>query len=420
MKKLLSLLVILVIVAWVGFKGAAWWLTEQTLADLRKSWSSAGALTWGRTGSGVTGDVTVNELQFESFRLTSPLAMERAQFSAPDAMALMLALGRNELPEQWSLRFDRTVMNLDAALFRNWVTAGGEAPVPLFAPVCGPDARQHLGSGDFMRMGIDRIAGDALLKQTVDGLNLEIHTWTTGGLDLFWPTAKLQLTETGPQLVSISGEVRVTLRDAGLMRRITAYCARETGQPPDQWADTVMMSFAEGLNARGYQPAPQTLALYRQWLTEGGELVMSLYPDREAFGVPVRAAPAESEPDASAEGLFLNVTYNGAEVPDVYLQAAVQDEEELPEPAIEPVVPSAVESGVADSRWQLATLDDAERWLGYRVRVTLNNARVVEGRLSGIDDERIEVARNVGGGEVAYPMVLRAIDRFEVWRQGQR
>lgn len=416
MKKLLSLLVILVIVTWVGFKGAAWWLTEQSLADLRQSWSSEGALTWGRIGSGVTGDVTVNELQFESFRLSSPLVIERAQFSTSDAVQLIQALAGEGLPERWSLRFDRSVMNLDAALFRNWVTAGGETPAPLFAPVCGPDARQHLGSGDFMRMGIDRITGDALLKQTADGINLEVHTWTTGGLDLFWPSARLQLTDSGPQLVSTSGEVRVTLRDAGLMRRITAYCARETGQAPDQWANMVMMSFAEGLGARGFQPAPQALALYRQWLTEGGELVMTLNPRQEAFGVPVRVPASETDPDSPPEGGSLSVTYNGAEVPDVYLVSSVPDVPVVPEQALEPVV----QSGAGGPGWQPATLAEAERWLGYQVRVTLSNERVVEGRLSGLTDERMEVARIVGGGEVAYPMVLRAIDRFEVWRQGRR
>ena len=67
----------------------------------------------------------------------------------------------------------------------------------------------------------------------------------------------------------------------------------------------------KGLQARGLEASPQLLALYRQWLTEGGEVTMMLAPGSETFGLPVRT---DSENSAS-----LRVSYNGATVPDVYL-----------------------------------------------------------------------------------------------------
>jgi len=44
---------------------------------------------------------------------------------------------------------------------------------------------------------------------------------------------------------------------------------------------------------------------------------------------------------------------------------------------------------------------------------------VVQGRLEGIDDERMEVVRLVDGGEVTYPIAIRLIEIFEVWRRGR-
>lgn len=418
MKKLLTLLVVMVAMAWLGFKGAAWWLADQRLAELRQSWSADGALTWGAISSGLGGDISVRDLRFESFRLSSPLVVERARFRAGSLQALAPALTDGTLPASWELNLDHGVMQLDAALFRNWVTAGDERPTPLFAPVCGPDARQHLGSGDFLRMGIDRVSGDAMLQQNGQGLTLEVHTWATGSVHLHWPGGRLVLTDEGPELRSTSGELELTVRDAGLMRRVSAYCARETGQPVDDWADQVMDAFAAGLSARGWLPAPQTLALYRQWLTEGGELALTLRPGEPAWGVPVHTDEAGLEANGQVAGEGLEVSYNGALVPDVYLLATEPVLPAVPEQAREPVPATEVAPAVVTG-WQIISLDSAERWLGHRVRVTLNNERVVEGRLARLTDDQVEVARLVNGGEVAYPMARRAVDRVEVWRQGR-
>lgn len=424
MKKLLTLLVLLAAIGWLGFKGAAWWLTDQRLAELRQFWSADGALGWGPVSSSVSGDISVRDLRFESFHLSSPLLVERARFRAGSLPALFPLLTEGALPSTWALNLDHAAMQLDAALFRNWVTAGDERPAPLFAPVCGPDARQHLGSGDFLRMGIDRVAGDAMLNQTAQGLTLEVHTWATGSVTLHWPGGRLVIGEDGPGLRSASGDLELTVRDAGLMRRVSAYCARETGQSVDDWAGQVMEAFAAGLRNRGWQPAPQTLALYRQWLTEGGELMLTLQPDEPGWGVPVypdevaSGAQGSGGGDESVRKEGLQVIYNGALVPDVYLFAVEPVVPAVPEQAREPVVASEVMPAVVTG-WQLISLDNAERWLGHRVRVTLSNERVVEGRLAGLTDDQVEVARLVNGGEVAYPMARRAVERLEIWRQGR-
>ncbi len=74
---------------------------------------------------------------------------------------------------------------------------------------------------------------------------------------------------------------------------------------------------------------------------------------------------------------------------------------ETPEEAVEPVVPR--EDPETES-WYPADLENAGQWIDRRVRVTLSNDNVVEGRLVSVSERELEVARLVAGGEVAYPI----------------
>jgi hypothetical protein len=204
-------------------------------------------------------------------------------------------------------------------------------------------------------------------------------------------------------MTSSAQPMTVTLRDGGLMRRISAYCSREAGLETDRWTRVVMESFRAALAARGYEPSDQLIALYRQWLTEGGELGIELSPGQPLWGVPV--GPAKPF-----------ITYNGAQVPDVYLTSVEPQPEAVPAEAVEPIVNSA---GREEPRWQTADVEDAPAMTGQTVRVTLANGNIVEGRMAGIVDERMEVVRLVDGGEVAYPIAIRLIETFEIWRRGQ-
>ena len=110
------------------------------------------------------------------------------------------------------------------------------------------------------------------------------------------------------------------------------------------------------------------------------------------------------------------ITYNGLRVPDVYLLPTEPEPEDIPVEAMEPVVDGTER---AEAGWQPAETENAPELTGQTVRVTLANGNVVEGRLAGIDENRMEVVRLVDGGEVAYPIAIRLIATFEVWRRSQ-
>lgn len=415
MKRLLTFLVVLALIGYLSFKGAVWWLADQRLAEARNAVEEMGVIERGDIRSGVEGRLVLGNGSYQDFRLAQPLDFDRLVFNAGSPMALLSALlDPADLPAHWSLVAENLRLSLGANMFRNWVTAAGDTTPALFSPVCGPDHRQHLGSGDLLRLGISGVSGEALVIQSADGLYAELTTANTGSVEVDWPGARLEPLSPAALLESTRSPMMVTLRDGGMMRRVAAYCARESGVETGEWTGIVMDAFREALAARGFSASDQLLALYRQWLTEGGELTVELDPSAPVWGVPVR-----TEDSANAA---LTVRYNRSVVPDVYLERIEPAAPELPEEVLEPGVAGESTNGEGANivaGWNLADKEKAEDWVGRTVRVTLDNGNVVEGRLASVGDSRMEVARLMDGGEVAYPIAIRLIATFEVWRHGQ-
>lgn len=414
MKRLLTLLVVLGLVGFAAFKAGAWWLADQRLAEARAALEPHGVLQRGTVSSSLDGRLVLSGNSWQDFRLTRSLDVGRVEFDAGSPIDLFTALlDPSQLPASWSLQADGVGLVLEATMFRNWVTASGansQGQAEWLVLSCAPDPRQQLSSGDLMRMGITGLAGEFLLQQQPDGVYAEVSTAGTGSIELNWPEARLSLVEPDRVLGTSDQAMTVTLRDGGLMRRVAAYCAREAGLEPPAWADRALAAFQAGLAARGLAPSPQLRALYRQWLLEGGEMTLALEPNAPALGIPVRGAePAESAAQ-------WQVAYNGATVPDVFLRETGADPaEQLAAPA-----PIPAQEDPAEQGWYADSVENAGQWIERRVRVTLSSDKVVEGRLVRVGERELEVARIVAGGEVAYPMLIRAVTGFEVWRRGRQ
>lgn len=415
MKRLLTFLVVLALIGYLSFKGAVWWLADQRLSEARKALEDVGVIDRGEIRSGIDGQLVLGDGSYQDYRLTRPVEFDRVMFNAHSPLALLTALvNPADLPGQWSLQAENLRLMLDTNMFRNWVTAGSVMTPALFSPVCGPDHRQHLGSGDLLRLGVSGVSGEALVIQGADGLYGELTTVNAGSVEVDWPGARLNLVDLPGIAESSSSAMIVTLRDGGLMRRVAAYCSRESGVETAEWASIVMDTFSDALRTRGFSASEQLLALYRQWLTEGGELTLELDPSAPVWGVPVKV-------DGAATDDSLSVRYNRSEVPDVYLTRVEPEFPEQPEAMLEPIVTGGNGDDGTNivAGWNPADREEADSWIGRTVRVTLENGNVVEGRLVSVDDSRMEIARPVEGGEVAYPIAIRLIATFEVWRRGQ-
>lgn len=412
MKKLLYTLVLLAIVGFVLFKGAVWVLTDTRLEAALETAVQDGVIHRGHLSSSLSGQMTLHDARYQRFQLTQPVQARILRYTAKSPIALIQTLmDPHQLPGEWLLEADGLRLELSPAMIKDWVAPDEDTMPSLAGLVCGPDHRQQLGSGDLIRMGVPELRGDALLRQTVSGVHFELNTANTGSVEITLPDARLSIPRSDTPFESIETPVSVVLRDGGLMRKVAAYCARETSMDIADWVALVTTGFREALNARGYEPSQQMLALYQRWLTEGGKLEFTMNLEDPTFGIPVQALEA----NADEAGAFA-IKYNDAGVPDVYLTGMEPVALAIPEQALEPVVPEGPDAIMAD--WRETAIDDAGRWLERTVRVTLSSGRVVEGRLTRIGEDRLEVARMIDGGEVVYPMSIRAIERFDVWRRG--
>lgn len=414
MKRLLATLVVLVLIGFAAFKVAVWWLTDQRMAEARQALEQHGVLHRGTISSGVEGRLVLKDTRWQDFELTQPLRIVRAELDTGSPVSLLSTLADlSNLPVQWTLRLDGLGLTLDPTMLRNWVTAEGANSVgeqALFVLPCAPDPRQQLGSGDLIRMGIKDLTGEGVIRQSAGKLHAELTTVGTGSVELDWPGARIRLQDSEMTVATGAEPLRLTVRDGGLMRRVAAYCAREAGVETGEWAGRAVKAMAAGLEARGLRASGQLKALYRQWLLEGGEITVNLQPNQPLYGIPLK------DGESGGSGPGWPVRYNGAGVPDVYLAEVAPDVQESRAASVEPVVQTenpAVES------WYPANLDNGEQWVNHQVRVTLSNGNVVAGRLVSDSERELEVARVVAGGEVAYPMLKRAIISFEVWRRGR-
>ncbi|MEX0604634.1 MAG: acetylornithine deacetylase [Marinobacter sp.] len=415
MKKLFYTLVVLALVAFFLFKGAVWFLAGQRMAELGDEIAESGVVEWQRLSSNLSGQVTLHSVRYQQFRLTQPLNVGLVRFTAGSPVALMQALvDPTQPPKEWQLDAEGVKLQLDAAMIKNWVAPEADEKPALFGLTCGPDHRQQLGSGDLVRMGVSDIRGEILLRQTRDNLHFELSTAGTGSLEMTARNYRPSLVTGDAAIEDVQRHLPVAmdvvLRDGGLMRKVAVYCARESRMEVPEWVVLVTSGFRDALNARGYEPSKQLIALYQRWLTEGGQLEFTVEPASPTVGVPVHGLEG-----AAASNASFSMTYNQAGVPDVYLTRVKAELPELPEQAVEPVVLGEPESAMAD--WRPASVNEAGRWLARTVRVTLASGRIVEGRLISVHEERIEVARMVDGGEVAYPMVIEAVEQFDVWRR---
>jgi len=413
MKRLVTWLVVLALLVFLVFKAAVWWLADQRLAEARSALEEYGVLERGVIASGMDGRLLLTGGSWQDFRLTRPLDIGRVEFDAGSPVRLLMALvDPSALPSAWTLQAESLGLVLESSMFRNWVTDNGDSrdkePV-LFPLSCAPDPRQQLGAGDLVRLGVTGLAGELMLHQRPEALHAELSTAGTGSLELTWPDTRLSLTDVDDIEALLSRQVTATLRDGGLMRRIAAYCSRESGLEAVDWAGRTLQAFRDGLAARGVTASDGLQALYQHWLLEGGEITADLRPGSPWLGIPVY--PANRPP-----GKGWAVSYNGTLITGVYLQKLpaprVQDSTSSQVPATRKEIPG-------EEGWYADSVDNAGLWIGHRVRVTLSNDNVVEGRLDRVGDRELEVARAVGGGEVAYPMLLRAVAGFEVWRRGR-
>ncbi|MFE8070572.1 hypothetical protein QQM79_05890 [Marinobacteraceae bacterium S3BR75-40.1] len=422
MKKLALSIVILFAVVWGGFKLGAWLGGYHWLQQVEAQAREYGVLKWAGVGSSLGGHLEVKQPELDLFDLSVPITSDRVTVSAdqPVSLLLWLWLSPEKRPHPFEASFETVRMPLQEQMFKSWVTAEPEAADAAWNPWhlrhCGD--MQRPGAQDLLAIGIDEVAADGHVALTSKAggqqLFLELDTQALGSLELTYQSQRLPQ-EWAAWATWPWGEwqsVHLVLRDGGLMRRLAAYCAQRGEVSTQAWAKAEAESLARALQERGIKPSRQWLALYATWLAEGGELVIDLPAtgQHDLNDLPGWLAYLnEAEP---------RVRYNDSNVPDLtiafdpdrFRQQQAQAEAALTEPS-EPEPAAAPTAELRET-----PIQSLDYWLERWVRVELDTGRVLEGRLTAVDERQLEVTQLVESGEVAYPIKVGRIKRFEVRR----
>lgn len=423
-KVVLALMLVLVVLG--GYKAAVWYGTLNWLNAAQADIESAGVLSWDGIESTLGGEVTVDNLRLQLFDLTLPIHVGSISLSRPTPWALLMTLfgSHDTPPRNWTLKVNNLDMELAPGLFKSWaVSSDGGSPSSRFLPwgvyACG--ASHRLTVDQLIAMGIHQLHGSASLIYQTDmqaGLirsKLSVNAGTLGSFDLNLVSPPPNRWSALDSLAEwpLPQSVRLVVRDGGFMRRLSAYCSQQADRTEQRWSQAATQDWRAALAQHGIVPGQELLQLYENWMENGGELALSLQQQDEDLSY---SSLLQGTPDQAIQALGVQLAYNGASVPSL---SVALDRDKLarslappaPAPAATPKTPAAP----PEPAYRDTPVAQAVGWVGRMVKVT-TAGKTLEGRLDQVDDNTLQVAQNVQGGVVEYPVAMDQVTALQVWR----
>lgn len=416
MKRTFGALVILLLLAVSAFYATLWYGARTTVLDMEDAVSPWGNLHWDAIRPTWDGNIKLQGVRWHWFDITRPVTVREVILETPGLLALPQWLLGGEQPSQWRLRVDDVELVVEPDLFRPWARSRRALSLkhhPLHFHGCGE--QPALTPADLLRMGVDRITGDMTLKDRGSGASdyryhVELEAGRLGSLSLAWGSQNLQLpVVSGPgEIPAMPAKAKMVVRDAGLMRRLSSFCAAAEDEPVADWVNRASSHWADAMSDQGLAPTASTTALYRQWLHEGGELALGWTLDAGTW--PQNGVSAAQWRAQTA----FRVIHNDQQLDSIgfSLSAPSKPPEEVDRAPLVPVEEPAPEPAFRESDTQRAGA-----WIDRRVRLELVSGRRIEGQLVAREGSQLHIRRTLEGGSVVAPFRETDIARFEVWRR---
>lgn len=416
MKRIFGALVILLFLAAGAWYTTLWYGARTAVSELEDAVSPWGNLHWDAVRPTWDGRVTLQGVRWHWFDITRPVRVKQVTLETPGMLALPAWLLGGEQPSRWQLRVDDMELVVEPDLFRPWARSRRALSLkhhPLHFHGCGE--QPALTPADLLRMGVDRISGDIELQDTGNGsgeyrYRAEMDAGRLGSLSLLWQAddLKVPVVSGGSGVPAFPRKAELVVRDAGLMRRLSSFCAAAEDEPVGEWVSRASSHWNQAMTGQGLAPTEATTELYRQWLLEGGELAFTWALAGEGWpGNGVSAAQWR-------ETTGLQVVHNGRELDDIgFSLSEPSDPPEETERA--PLV--QMDEPAPEPAFRESDTERAGAWIDRRVRLRLSSGRKVEGQLVALEEEQLHIRRTLEGGSVVAPFPVTDVERFEVWRR---
>lgn len=215
--------------------------------------------------------------------------------------------------------------------------------------------------------------------------------------------------------------------EPGYMKQIVTLCATNSTQPPDQFIDTLLSRPGKHyLETLGFIPGPGLSAMFRQLITNAGELDIQANPSSEINPANLSAY----RPRDLIDLLGISVSYNNKPVTDLSFSTQLKKQALKPKSAKKQSTARHLIKGenqsvdtkpVHTSRPKLRFIEtdisELANYLRYRVRIyTLDNDKPKLGQLVSIKNQTINVEQLLYSGKMTVHLHSSRITKVEVLR----
>ncbi|WP_165857237.1 hypothetical protein [Marinobacter sp. JSM 1782161] len=394
-----------------------------------------GRLTYEGVSVSPDGSVAVNQIDFYPHAISDQVHIDRVALETGNPWVLYnlkQKLRDGEVPDHLALRLEGITIDLDGPLYRQMLAQKGEQSFPSRLSLAGCGSEQTFSASEQLDMGYQQDVIDLTLAYQLndsrdslaftlgadfrDQTNLQLNLAIDPGSSLEGSTA-LGAAAMGAALKS----AKVTVDDNGFNMRSQEVCAERTDMDLAAFRTHHLQAWETVWAEYGMAPSDSLRQTYKTYFENpGSTLTLSIEPyppltsaDRNLSQDPDYLS-GRLNPKVGVDGHLKPFQITKAALPDKDDSATAQAAPQTSEPAVTEAT-TATRQPAADNTPKPLPLNALDDHRNQSVRITLTSGETVEGRIQGVEGQRLKLQRRMYGGNMVVPIQFSAIQA--VYRQ---
>jgi hypothetical protein len=422
-KKNILIALFLSIIVFVGSKAFIALFAYQAAEKLKQSIEQDFAATYSWISSELDGTIVFHDLSVTPYRMKRTFYIDRLRLNYGNYFKLLrnlsnLATGSHDGLQ--SVRAESINGELGGRDFDEWIALeyGDDFSKPLGLYACGNQKRAS--HSNLRQMGVNEYQSSITLKKTntVDpgilGLSIFLDRGVLGEtkLNTTWGASSIpgdlsQWHIENFQLNSLS----LTHVDNGYFRRLSNFCSTFTEFDRAQFSENASKQWQQGLSSVGLEAGEGVRSLYRGYLLQGGQLMLTLSPSK-----PFVFKRFKELLDKDLMSYFeVSAKLNGT----VMLSSTLKVNGQHFKPPVVAVVDDSHEKDNATeplkSGYLAIPLSTLEQSFQQKVRLEMLDGTEYQGLVVFVDELIIKLSHKLAGGTVEYSLSRDQIKRIEMW-----
>jgi len=436
--RLLKFLLILPLIIYGGVKGYIWYkvkdLADTTIAQM----TPFAEISYGSIFSSFKGTAGIENLVIRPKMTTDEFTIQKMGFSAGNLLELLTMskqLQQKKLPTHIGLEMEKFKIDLNSELFSMLAqmqkqTSQQSNPTVIErgdAIACG--SIEDFGIKELTDMGYNQMVLD--IEMNIDYQeNLKRMAIATQVKDRDFYSAKFQtsfrfdipeIVAAGRSYQPVISSLSLDYKDNGYYELRNKYCAKQRGSNIEDYINANITGLSQGIGAKFPNEVVEN---YRQFMTKGGSLRLSLKPNEETNLRGLKFY----KPKEVMSLLGVEIAINGVKLDQSKIEwgdinkggpvnvdtAQIQKSKATP-PKAETIAETPVESEEVEPQFRTVQKSNLASHVGKRIQVVTSSGKQRDGVLESVGNERIRIQVRLGSGEYSFPIKLEEIKQAQVY-----